>query len=535
MVAAVSFLFAIAPAKPHIVSISIFKNGYAFVTREVETEPGTTELPPFGRVTEGTIWFYAPKDVHLDALTSSVLKEKTTITARTILELLRLNVGKKVTIELSTPDKRTMTGKVRSVSDQLLTIETEAQRSVVMVQNVLAVHGEADLQDQLEAKTESRIIRVRTSGAAGKLRYTTLEAGIMWTPTYAVKVLDSKNLSLTARASVWNELEDLAGAAVRFVTGFPNVGSLASPDMLAAGDFATYAGVPYDFRDTRGVIGGEAKPTIISNAPVGGLAVTTSSNADGSSFIGGTNETAVATLHNSRTPSTPAEVNGTLNFQNANVGAHGTGNIVEDLYFFHQPNVELLKGERGYFSLFTTNATYERLHTAIVSDDEARSEGSTINVWQTLRFKNPSDKPCSGGTASIFENNELMGQDTVSYIPPHGDIELQVSQARSIVVEAKEREVARDRGALQITKTKSVDRLTLTGSIVITNHKADTIKIKVKRPVTGEVLAHSGGKFTSTARGTFQRNPSGEIEWTESIGAGKSVTLTYKYTQFATE
>ena len=128
-----------------------------------------------------------------------------------------------------------------------------------------------------------------------------------------------------------------------------------------------------------------------------------------------------------------------------------------------------------------------------------------------------------------------MGQDSLSYIPPHGNIEVRVSQAKSVVVEAKEREVARDRAALQVTKSKAVDKLTLSGSIVITNHKGESVKIKVTRPISGEPLNYASAKFTSTARGAIQRNPTGELEWTQTIAAGKTVTLTYRYSQFAND
>lgn len=83
-------------AKP--VSVSLFKNGFAVVTREAKLGgSGDFVLDELPQAVLGTLWITASKGVRLEEVVVGTEEKKIDVPAGTMDDILRINVGKTLT------------------------------------------------------------------------------------------------------------------------------------------------------------------------------------------------------------------------------------------------------------------------------------------------------------------------------------------------------------------------------------------------------------------------------------------------------
>ena len=75
-----------------------------------------------------------------------------------------------------------------------------------------------------------------------------------------------------------------------------------------------------------------------------------------------------------------------------------------------------------------------------------------------------------------------------------------------------------------------VDEITLKGTIKLTNHKWDSVKVRISKNLTGEVTEmDNDGVATKTSQALNELNPHTEIKWEKDIPKDGVLTLTYTY------
>ena len=81
--------------KPRVVSVSMFKNGYAFVTREIPITDNSAKVVEVPVTSLGSLWFWS-NEGQIDSVTG--MQEKTpaslTVPLESSDEILRANIGK---------------------------------------------------------------------------------------------------------------------------------------------------------------------------------------------------------------------------------------------------------------------------------------------------------------------------------------------------------------------------------------------------------------------------------------------------------
>src|SRR5262249_53716418 len=154
-----------------------------------------------------------------------------------------------------------------------------------------------------------------------------LAKGISWAPSYVVDISDPATARITAKAEIVNEIEDLAHATVKFITGYPNLqfADVADPMALREdlGAFLYSLVNPPSagqIRGRRGVVVQQAGGQVYGDA-------------------------------------TPLFPTGPLE-----------GQASEDLFFYEKKSVTLRRGERGYYTLFTAAVPYEHVYEWKVGD-----------------------------------------------------------------------------------------------------------------------------------------------------------------------
>ena len=476
-------------APPHVVSASLFKNGYAVVTRSVTLGKGEILLTELPQAVLGTFWITASDGVKIQ---EAVLTEIETDSTQKILnfdQMLRQNIGK--TIKIQTKDAGEINGQLVSAEGEILVIKSSAQTFVVNKNQIISIMGGTDLIWEFSTKRKVRGIRIKAQGNENaKIFFVSLERGITWAPSYAMDISHEKNLAFTAKAIVLNDLVDLNGADIRLVTGFPNIPFLNWADPFTSGtsvndwvNVMMRAGAPADARKE--------------------------------GYMMGQNVAKSAQM-----------------FDEAFDPA-GTGEQLEDLFFYDIKNVTLQKGERAYYILLSAKPEYEHLYTWDMSDAvwimrEIPPVNETGEVWFSIKMKNSTGQPLTTAPAITLKNNEIIGQGEIAYTSPNAYSIVRVSKALDVQAKVSEEELSRQRE--RIEGNVVYELIILQGTLEVKNTKQHEIKMKISRTMLGEVLeSDPDAKVVKTAQGLRELNPRTQIEWERILKAGEKITMSYKY------
>ncbi len=497
------------PAEFHIVAASLFKNGFAVVSREFDAPvAGTYTIDTIPQTSMGTLWFSTSDGTKLDDVSTTMVEQKSNEPVSSIADVIAANQGHQVRIGIKFGDKaigEVQEGKLIAVGGEYVILGTPTNSLLIpksQITSISAVSGE--LLYKTEVKTYKRVLVIKTTGKAGHVHMTSLERGLTWSPAYAIDISDPKKLSIVAKATVLNDVEDLNGIEARFVTGFPNVPFATYLDPLIHGGTV---------RDFTAMLESMGNPSAVSPNRL-------------SRGMGGQSVMA----QNFAAP-------GPIDFGEAMSSSPLTAGSEEDLFFYRHPNITDKKGDRSYHILFNAQADYKDLYTWDIPDStvnnteyQGQPEASQ-DVWHSLQFKNTSGQPFTTAVATTFKDGQILGQDTMHYVTPGTSAEVRITKALDVHAEVDETEVSRERGVIKNPGNYPLfDLVSIKGTLRVTNLKAKKIAIRIKKELTGDVGAVSGvPAISKTTKGLRAMNPGNRIVWTPEIEAGKSLTLTYSF------
>lgn len=487
------------PEQIPIVAASLFKNGYAVVTREFAVGKQETTLDALPQGALGTVWFVPSPGIKIEKLTSTTAPLEGDRDAVNLDEIIQANRGRKVRLlVLRGNAQETIGGELVSVAGQVVMLRG-ASDVALPKSSILSIEADGgQLLWKVPSQGMRRVFKIKTSGE-GKVQITSLERGLTWAPAYAVELQDGKTLQLTAKATILNDLSDIDGKELRLVTGFPNVPFAQFLDPFISGQDVD------SFTNTLSTLG---------NAPASPVARSAFMNQAGGFGGGGAADFAASM------PTSPL-----------------AGEQKEDLFFYRQPNVELKRGDRGYFILFSYQAPYEETYTWDIDDliqnnvvYVAPPEGPG-EIWHTISFANKAGQPLTTAPATVYDKGDIVGQDTMKYVPVGAKAELKVNKSLDLVGEIDEEETGRERGAIKYNDGRPIyDLVTIKGTIKLTNRKPTKVAVRIRKDLTGEVTATEGSPtVTATAKGLRAVNPQARIVWTTDLDPAQSIVRTYTY------
>jgi hypothetical protein len=432
----------------------------------------------------------------------------------TIDAILTANIGKVMKLGIKDGDAvvaKQVTGKLVSALGQVVVVETSTGTLVfskAQITSVLLTPGQGKLITSVTNKFARNALKFRVTGAPGKIVMISLERGLTWAPGYAVDITDKQKLSITAKATVINDLGDLNNIEARFITGFPHVPYATFLDPLVSGQDVNA------FVNMVGAIGG----------------------AGGAMGPGGMASNRAGDMLRQSAGAPAPDLN---QFVNAMPGNPLFGEQRQDLFFYRQPGVSLKTGERAYYVLFQAEAPYEEIYSWDVSERSAGGadfnasarQSQPEDVWHALQFLNTSGQPFTTGAATTFEGHEIVGQDLMKYVPNGGMAELRINKSLDVRAEAEEEEIARERGAIKSqTGTHLYDLVTVRGTLAVTSGKPDKVKMRIKKTLIGEVIAADGStNVAKTTLGLRQMNPVSEITWVFDVQPRESQKKVFTY------
>lgn len=518
--------------KTKIVSVSLFKNGLGFVQREAALPKGESRLliAALPVPAHGTFWVYSPdKDATIQELVAFERETSDKLDAISVAELIEANVGQMVDVRLS--EKETIRGKIVSVASNRTELPpsararssfvpgyvppTETATLVLLqtgsgtvalnkntVQMITGVDG--PLKAGIERKKRSAALRLHAKSGDGKGRafILYLAKGITWAPSCVIDITDPKTARVTAKAVILNEIEDLDGVTVNFVTGYPNLQFADVTDPMAMiGDVAAFLNNllnPPQADPNRGRRGVVMQQAVMSNA----------------AFF----QEEIFPAY----PNQPLE-----------------GQTREELFFYEQKGVALKRGERGYYPLYTIDAPYEHVYEWKIDDvldeqeryrrDDQRGPQSPEEVWHSIRLSNTSKMPWTTAPAMTMQDGQMLGQDLIYYASPGGKTTVRITQAVDVKAEQAEYEVERQRNAANFYGY-SYDLVTVRGELKATNFKDKEITLTITKNLSGEVLKSTPeAKVQQLAKGLKKVNPHCQLTWELPIKERNKLAVEYGY------
>lgn len=495
----------ITPTK--IVATSLFKNGYAVVTRSAMV-PASGDLvigaPPGGSL--GTVWITAKDDVKISqAVTTSILTTQTRPAAN-MAEVVAANKGKSVVLLVSGLAKDGVTelpGKLLEVAGDVVIVEVAGGRRAIPRAWIQSIYADND-QLIYSVSGEIRQPVVRITATPGKeIRIIALQRGLTWAPSYNIDISDPKKLRITGKAVILNDIEDMNNIEARLITGFPNISFLGLADPFTSGQTVD------QFVNALMGIGAASAPGGFGGG--GGGMAQNAMRRDARGSEGGVFE-----------PFDPSQLEG---FQ------------AEDLFFYRQPGVQLKRGDRGYFILFQAESDYEHIYTLDVGAGEVVSRESIpsgspspYDVWHELKFRNTAKLPLTTAPAITTQAGEILGQDQLNYTSPNQEAFVKITKALDIRADLDEEEIARERGAIKVDNYPRYDLVTVKGTIEIRNRKPQAVTMRIAKLIVGEVVsATNDGKITKTTKGLADVNVNSRVAWTPKVESGATLQMEYRY------
>ncbi|MSR63911.1 MAG: hypothetical protein EXS08_15910 [Planctomycetes bacterium] len=486
-------------------SVALFKNGYGYVRREVRVPAGTRALelelpvPALGTFTLSV-------DPALATIVSAIARRGEVPgeePAGSLRELLHANVGREVTLELDggavvrgrlrEACAKTAAGGYDPWQNDIVLVATAEGSVALRALDVRRVSA-AELERRRTRPTALLCVTLEPHVAPEfALELTSLERGWSWSPSYALE-LDGERAHLAARAEVVAEAGELDSATVRFVTGFPNLRFAHVADPLALqGDldaFLTALGDPPEER------AGVARQSVMANF-----------------------------ANNPRVDGAPPGV----------LPAELAGEEAGDLFISERENVSLRRGERALVALFQADVDCHHLYQWTIPAERPRPSGDDEKgeeIWHSVRLRNDTPQPWTTAPAMSTRGGLVLGQDVLHYAAAGASTTVRITRAIDVQGTRTEHELAREPDVR--VRGRNFDRITVRGTLRVTNYERAPITLEVVRELSGTVKTSS----PEARREVLGERPSAvnrheRLTWELTLEPGATRELVYEYLTLA--
>lgn len=475
--------------------ITVFKDGHTFVLHEGEVptdESGNVVLDHLPAPVIGTFWPYsADPNVKLTSVVAGTQDIQNERTALTLHELLEANSGAACSItEFSdkTYAAKILGVPVQDASENVSTASEENENDSVKKGDVILIETSEGVKvmplGQIKnvtfenapkrtlARGEKRnllTLKLDWSDHTPKRRARAglayLQKGIRWIPSYKITINGDGTAQVKLQATLLNEMIDLEDVTAHLVIGVP-----------------TFA-----FKDTISPLALQKAAAELSQYfEEGGQTAYAFSNSI-------MTQTARMGEYRPRRPARPASSSTNLGPDMPDAARN------EDLFIFTVEHITLKKGRRMILPVAEFTLAYEDvfgLDVPIVPPPEIYQQFSTQQhrelaslfnaprVKHKIRLVNDSNYPLTTAPAMIVQDDRVLAQGMMTYTAVGATTDLEITTAVDIQVTKSDMETSRDLKAL-FWNDKNYQRIKLSGSIRLTNHRHQTVEIEVVRHVFG--------------------------------------------------
>jgi len=464
--------------------VTVFKDGHAMVIRSgvaATNEAGDVVLEELPLPVLGTFWAFENTDrASLRSVRAGRVEEVSQVEPGSVQDLLLHAIGEQVALILSggTELSGALTKVVGGGGGTALVSNEDGLVAVPMghIQRVNFQNAEVAERTREVIRQEERLtidLGWETAPAAeADVGMAYIQKGLRWIPSYRVTLLDDNTARIELQATLVNELADLEDVSTHLVVGVPMFAFEHTLDPIGLQDQIAELGQYFRRQDQAA--------GMFSNALMAQS----------------------ARMNESRDWSGPAHSG---NQPDIEVGGSESN---EDLYVFHVDHVTLAKGERLVVPIAVAEVPYEPVYTLELpiapptetwrhfNTDQQRQIAQMLSqpsATHVLRITNTSEHPFTTAPALIMRDGRPLAQNMMRYTAKKAEVDLEVTKAVDIRVEASSKEGGRDERSLE-WNGHTYARIDLTGLAEITNYKTKSITLEVTRFVLGlaDGASHDG-------------------------------------------
>ena len=344
------------------------------------------------------------------------------------------------------------------------------------------------------------------TGATGPFDMQYLARGAAWAPSYRLALGRNGSARLDMAAELRNEMEDLDGAEVFLVSGFPNVEAAEIPGLLATGNTVAR------FLDML------AAPRASHRAR---------SRSSWTSQAAWTSNCAQFDLG--------ADVGGSL----PQIPSDGSS---ADIHYRSAGRVTLARGATLRLPLASAETPIARFvdwNPGYDYDEWGRRIGDGLEdervPWDAVKFRNSLGSPITTGPISVFDGGRLNGQTTVRWTNPGQEATIRVTKALTVQGAFEETIPGRVEDYPEVHMLNSSwRRVVIEAKLTAVSHRDESVEVLGHPTITGEFQDASEEPASKRNLGSPHErgavNPKQELRWEFNLAPGETKTLTWRYT-----
>ncbi len=534
-----------------VVSVGLYKNGMAVVTRRVTPgKDGVAYVDADARPAYGSFWLLSGGGVSLSSTKADVLREdgdlgfaegwteayagrKVEVVFRCgdgmeqILAAAEKTASMKVQARLAGEPKSICTVRGMAVKDvstraaepprrqnwyyssyyyeppkpvaaRALNVRLESG-SIVAVPESAVVSVRAEDGDSRGVVHEMPVWRFDGSKTPFDVQY--IATGACWTPSYRVDIAGGKG-TVSMAAEVYNDIADWKDAEVSLISGFPNLLYADVPSLLGGGvDFGAYSSAIREAEDDtywgwfrrggRNRGGVMSQSVMLNHASIGG----------GSPFTVGSAESAGA---------------------GADIHYRGVGRMT------------LARGDRRMLPLGHKEVELRRIVEWNLSDDRDEhgnlrggTEEERRTAWDSVAFANPFGFPMTTAPVEISEGGRVLGQSKTCWTNPGEETSVKITKALTVSVEYTESLSGMD--GVKHWGGHDWRKENVKGSFSMTNYRAEPVTVRVKKTISGEVVSAPAAKVHDRPAQHANPNLEHDMIWEFVLAPGEDKVFTVEY------
>lgn len=508
-----------ARSKAPIVKAALFKNGYALVTREVCQIPSKPflideEINPV----HGTLWFFGASNLSV----TSVERPGTRDNENPFVNFAATYQNRKVTVTLrpsgneqSRIIKGTMLrlGKSPSVApvqpyyrapqpESYLALKLESGELITFSKGMVLSIESDGINDKISEDKRMLLVQCDPSETPMFMNYLTF--GLSWAPAYRIALSKDAKMRIDQSAVITNEIEDLAGAEVNLISGFPNLEYMRVTSPLMTANLAQFFQQLSGQNNYRGAAA--MQQMVMSND---------SMRLSATSGVG-------APL-----PETGAS---------------------EDIHYFPAGKVSLAKGSSVYRDIASAETTYERIVDWEIPDrrnqwgtyerNYSDKENPYGDLWDAIRFKNPLQAPITTAPVEIVDGEKILGQGTIKWVNPGQETRVRITKSLTVTGTLNEYEIPDKNGTDYKMSGRKIVHIAgynyrnpeVEGTLKLHNYRSTAAVAVVKLQFSGELVsAEREPEANVLETGVYSVNPRRELTWELNLKPGEEITVKYKY------
>ncbi|MBL7998376.1 MAG: hypothetical protein JNL32_07040, partial [Candidatus Kapabacteria bacterium] len=464
-----------------IKSVNIFKNGTCLFTKEgtVSVKNGAVRLPVPPAI-NSTYWLATPNEKLIKSVVYGYDTLKVQRAVTDINELLQLNIGKRISFEVSRNygsglTTRTFSGTLLGAQPTTGLFKMRDETGIHYMPIASLKEGNFSIENAVDMQSSDSISRYAVITPVRQLsemtiQETSMQSNVQWIPSYFIRLGKSNSARIEMKALIENfSDENIRNADAEIIVGVPQLAAGMNPDPAT---------------------------TLAYTTQNSGFALTPSGylrSNFGASYGN--------TIGGSRTTDTQVRMDGNDNNTYNTEMYDADGEQSNGIYVYKLGAVSVEKMTKASYPVFASSVEYRDLHECEIPDATnfsatriADGREGIYDVYRSIELKNITAYPLTtAGVMVTDENGRFIAQETLKYIPKNGKGLIRLQKAINVSLKCSEEEVQRTENVKRIGKV-NFSKVRIRGTIVIENFDNKDVAITVKKNATGIVVQTGGGK-----------------------------------------